>query len=85
MIFEVLLTPRKSLRRFFFLCPNGHFLLLLSEVKLELISVPEGTSCPQESKQFTHFLAVGGDGCFCNEKYTEGAGSVCYFISQLLP
>lgn len=69
----------------FFLHPIGHFLLLLSEVKLELISAPEGTSCPQESWQFTHFLAVGGDGCFCNEWYTKGAGCVCYFIPLLLP
>lgn len=66
---------------FFFLHPNGHFLLLLSEVKLELISAPEGTSCPQESRQVTHFLAVGGG----NEGYTEGAGTVSYFIPQLLP
>lgn len=47
-------------------------LLLLSEVRPEIISAPEGTSCPQESWQFTHFLTVGGDAAFIMRGIQKG-------------
>lgn len=48
----------------YFFHPNGHFFLLVSEVRPEIISVPEGNRCPQESRQFTSFLTVGGEDAF---------------------
>lgn len=72
LFFEVLLSLRKDLRSFF---PSSKWvfsLLLLSEVRPEIISAPEGTSCPQESWQFTHFLTVGGDAAFIMRGIQKG-------------